>query len=200
VPSFDGSGVSGGSTSRREQLLTAGARLFAERGFHGVSIEELGSAVGISGPGLYKHFSSKDDVLSAMLIGISRHLLEDGRRRVNESSSPKDALIRLIQFHNEFSLTRPDLIRVHDRDLANLSPGEAGKVRRLQRAYVELWIGVLLRVDLEIGKTDARTKVHAVFGLLNSTPHSALARPREAVRLTLQQMAEASLGLSDGNR
>jgi AcrR family transcriptional regulator len=53
-----------GPQTRREQLVTAAARLFAERGFHGVTIEELGAAVGISGPGFYKHFASKDAVLA----------------------------------------------------------------------------------------------------------------------------------------
>jgi AcrR family transcriptional regulator len=195
VPELIGDSVPVVSTSRREQLLTAAARLFAERGFHGVSIEDLGSAVGISGPGLYKHFSSKDDVLSAMLIGISKQLLEEGQQQVVVSSSPKNALSRLIHFHTDFALTKPDLIRVHDRDLANLSVGEAGKVRRLQRAYVEMWVDVLLNVDQGLGKIEARTKVHAVFGLLNSTPHSALMRSKEAVRPTLEQMAEAALGL-----
>ncbi|MBI0385672.1 helix-turn-helix transcriptional regulator, partial [Streptomyces albiflaviniger] len=37
--------------SRREQILKEAARLFAERGFHGVGVDEIGAAVGISGPG-----------------------------------------------------------------------------------------------------------------------------------------------------
>ena len=45
-------------SSRREQILDTAARLFAERGFHGVSVVELGAACGISGPALYKHFES----------------------------------------------------------------------------------------------------------------------------------------------
>ena len=50
--------------SRREQILATAAELFAARGFHGVSVAELGAACGISGPALYKHFSSKQAMLA----------------------------------------------------------------------------------------------------------------------------------------
>ena len=53
--------------TRREQILREAARLFADRGFHGVGVDEIGAAVGISGPGLYRHFAGKD----AMLCGTT---------------------------------------------------------------------------------------------------------------------------------
>lgn len=57
--------------TRREQILKEAARLFAERGFHGVGVDEIGAAVGISGPGLYRHFPGKDAMLAELLVGIS---------------------------------------------------------------------------------------------------------------------------------
>ena len=59
----------------REQILREAARLFAERGFHGVGVDEIGAAVGISGPGLYRHFAGKDAMLAELLVGISGRLL-----------------------------------------------------------------------------------------------------------------------------
>lgn len=61
--------------TRREQILKEAARLFAERGFHGVGVDEIGAAVGISGPGLYRHFPGKDAMLAELLVGISEQLL-----------------------------------------------------------------------------------------------------------------------------
>ena len=46
--------------TRREEILDAAARLFAERGYHGVSIDDIGAAVGMSGPGFYRHFAGKE--------------------------------------------------------------------------------------------------------------------------------------------
>jgi AcrR family transcriptional regulator len=64
-----------GTGTRREQLLATAADLFAARGFHGVSVAEIGAAVGISGPALYKHFPGKDAILAEMLVAISEELL-----------------------------------------------------------------------------------------------------------------------------
>src|SRR6195952_1914349 len=77
---------------RRAALLAAGAKLFAERGFNGVSIEDLGSAAGVSGPAVYRHFSSKQAVLAALLVGISEELLQGGRTVVAEAGEDQAAL------------------------------------------------------------------------------------------------------------
>lgn len=186
--------------SRREQIVSAAALLFAERGFHGVTIEELGTAVGISGPGIYKHFASKDAVLAEMLIGISRHLLDQGRLEVERSSSPTEALTRLLDFHTDFAMTRPELIRVQEHDLANLSTSQAHQVRRLQRDYVELWVTVLQELIPTLSALEARTRAHAAFGLLNSTPHSAGRNESPYAGAVLRHMARAALDVAPIDR
>ena len=57
-------------TGRRAQILAVAAELFAKHGYHGVSIADLGAAVGVSGPALYRHFPSKEALLAEMLVGI----------------------------------------------------------------------------------------------------------------------------------
>ena len=174
--------------TRRDQLLAAAARMFAERGFHGVSTEDLGAAVGISGPAVYKHFASKDAVLASLLVGISERLLAGAREQLEQAADDDDALVRLVAAQSRFAVAEPELIRVQDRDLANLSAERARTVRRLQRAYVEVWVGVLRRLRPDLPLPDARTAAHAAFGLLNSTPYTA--SPRREV---LQEMALAAL-------
>ena len=82
--------------TRREEILSRAAELFASRGFHGVSVADLGTAVGISGPAIYKHFPSKDAMLAEMLVSISDELLTEGRRRVAAASGPPQALAALV--------------------------------------------------------------------------------------------------------
>jgi AcrR family transcriptional regulator len=156
----------------RDRVLREAARLFARRGFHGTTIEDLGAACGISGPALYKHFASKDEVLAQLLVGISQQLLEGGRSVVAAAAGPVEAVGALVASHAEFATSQPDLIRVQDRDLANLSATAARRVRALQRAYVEVWVEALQRVRAGLPAELARIEVHALFGLLNSTPHS----------------------------
>src|SRR3954471_18624750 len=161
-------------STRREQILDTAARLFAERGFHGVSVAELGAACGISGPALYKHFESKDAMLAEMLVEISDELLRVGRERAASAADAASALRALVAWHVEFALRHRSLIVVQDRDWASLPDTARERVRGLQRAYVDLWADRLREVHPGLPAPSARAMAHAAFGLLNSTPHSAL--------------------------
>lgn len=181
---------------RRRALLTAAASLFAANGFNRVSLEDLGAAAGVSGPAVYRHFPGKQAVLADLLATVSRELLDGGRQVVAETSDPLAALRRLVEFQVDFALGKPDVIRVQDRDLSNLSDQDQAAVRALQRSYVEVWVEVLSRLHPGTDAAELRTRAHATFGLINSTPHSVRSHGRRmaaAARPLLEQMALAAL-------
>ncbi|WP_431218323.1 SACE_7040 family transcriptional regulator [Leifsonia xyli] len=182
---------------RRAALLDAAAGMFAERGFNGVSIEDLGAAVGVSGPAVYRHFPSKQAVLEALLVGVSERLLEGGEEVADAEPDPDAALRALIAFHIDFALGEPDTIRVQDRDLDALGDAARRQVRRLQRRYVEVWMRVLGQLQPALADDELRVRVQGTFGLLNSTPHSARIGTAQvaadAVRPVLERMAWSAL-------
>ncbi|MCC2032026.1 SACE_7040 family transcriptional regulator [Microbacterium allomyrinae] len=182
---------------RHAAILHEAAALFAERGFSGVSLEDIGSAVGVSGPALYRHFANKQALLGAILVEVSERLLAGGRTVLAEHSEPADQLDAIIAFHVEFALRDADVIRVQDRDLASLADEDRHTVRRLQREYVEVWIGILASAHPGRDEDELRVRAHACFGLINSTPHSvrALRAPsgERDVGGILQSMARAAL-------
>ncbi|MET0830650.1 MAG: TetR/AcrR family transcriptional regulator [Microbacterium sp.] len=182
---------------RQAAILQEAARLFAERGFSGVSLEELGAAVGVSGPAVYRHFANKQALLGAILVRVSERLLSGGQQVVAANDSPQARLEGLVRFHVDFALTDADVIRVQDRDLASLSDDDRHTVRRLQREYVELWLAVLADIHPARSEADLRVRAHACFGLINSTPHSVRrvrAAPADStVRGILETMASAAL-------
>lgn len=147
--------------------------LFARHGFHGVSMDDIGTAVGISGPALYRHFTGKTAVLTEMLLRISEQLAADGGRSAAAAPDAAAALDALLRGHIDFALGQPDLITVHDRELGNVPEPDRRRIRRLQRLYVEEWVTVLTELAPHAAQPRLRAAVHAVFGLLNSTPHSA---------------------------
>ena len=159
-------------SDRRLQLLSSAERLFAERGFLAVRLEDIGAAAGVSGPAIYRHFPNKESLLVELLVGISTRLLAGAREVRSRESDAAAALDGLIDFHLDFVLGEPDLIRIQDRDLAHLPAAAERQVRRAQRQYVEVWVGVLREREPGLAEADARLMAHAVFGLLNSTPHS----------------------------
>ncbi|MCR2792572.1 TetR/AcrR family transcriptional regulator [Microbacterium sp. zg.Y625] len=182
---------------RHASLLREASRLFAQRGFAGVSLEDLGTAVGITGPAVYRHFPNKQALLGAILVDVSRTLRDGGGAVVAAGRTSHDTLDALIAFHVDFALTSADVIRVHDRELASLSEADRRTVRRLQREYVELWVVVLDGLRHTIPAAALRVRAHACFGLINSTPHS-LQAARDSIgdaelRDILRAMARASL-------
>lgn len=175
----------------RDVMLGQAARLFAEQGFKGTSVTDIGTACGMSGPAVYKHFASKQELLARLLVDISEQLMAGGSAVAQQFSDPAAALSALVDFHLDFALAEPEVIRVQDRDLASLNEGDQALVRRLQRTYVELWVAVLCQLEPPLGPEVARLRAHAAFGLLNSTPHSA--RRRTVARHELSAMAMRAL-------
>jgi AcrR family transcriptional regulator len=178
--------------TRREQILAAAAELFARHGFHGVGIDDIGSAVGISGPALYRHFRSKDAMLGEMLTSISEVLLAGGQARVARSGTADAILAELVAFHVDFALDNPALITVQERNLGNLTDPDRRRVRALQRRYVEIWVDVIRAAVVTMDEPTARAAAHAVFGLINSTPYSRHI-DRDQMGTLLRGMAIAGL-------
>ncbi|MDT0118212.1 TetR family transcriptional regulator [Microbacterium sp. PRF11] len=216
-PSTPGTARDRAKADRRASLLAAAARLFAERGFDGVTLGDIGEAAGVSGPAVYRHVSSKQALLGAILVDVSERLLAGGRAVAAQSAAgvpgdapPRDlpggerfvirapassaALRPLVDFHVAFALAEADVIRVQDRDLDRLSPDDRRTVRELQNSYVAVWTAALAAVDPD-AETPAERRVRALacFGLINSTPHSVRGVPASRVRLTLTRMALAAL-------
>jgi AcrR family transcriptional regulator len=203
-PSTPGLSAQGPSTqrgqakeSRRQALLSAAASLFAVNGFNRVSLEDLGSAAGVSGPAVYRHFPGKQAVLADLLVTVSQELLDGGREVVARNADPASALRRLVEFQVEFALAKPDVIRVQDRDFSNLSEQDQSAVRALQLGYVEVWVDALAKLLPDTDIAELRMRAHATFGLINSTPHSVRSHGRKmaarSARPLLESMALAAL-------
>jgi AcrR family transcriptional regulator len=176
---------------RRREILAIAAELFADRGFANVTVDEIGEAAGVSGPALYHHFSGKEALLGEMLIDISRSLL-DGARAIERELSPDDMLERLIRFHAEFATSRRHLIIVHFRELVHAAGADQATVRGLQGRYASLWADALQARFPGLDRRIAEARVHATFGMINSTPFSSRVASGAMLDL-LCTMAEAGI-------
>ncbi len=182
---------------RRERYLEAAASLIAERGFSGVSIDLLGAAVGVSGPALYRHFSSKEDILTQLLVGASERLLAGYEAIIAEELSDEETLRRLVRFHLDFATNERDVILAQERELVNLPEEPRRRVRSLQRRYVNGWVQITERLMPDASRADVTVRLHAVFGLLNSTPYSGSLASPSRVRDILADLALSALFTAD---
>lgn len=179
--------------ARRELLLAAAAELFSARGYHDVGIDDIGSAAGISGPGVYRHFASKQDLLEALCTrGIDSML--DGVRGISaQHRDPAAALTAMVDLHVDFAVERRALLGVWVREQRALSPAVRRALRKRQRDYELPWRRVLsqLREDLDAG--EVAVAVTATLTMLNATAIVDPGVPADRLRALLHRMALAAL-------
>ncbi len=183
---------------RREEILLAAARIMAEKGFHQARLGDVGAAVGISGPGLYRHFDSKEDLLAAILTEISIRLVDGARdaflrKDLTTESDPTAVLEELIAMHVEVAVTEADFIRVQGREIENLEEGVREKIKSLQRTYLGLWADALQRARPDLDRATARIRVQMVAGLVNSARYVLHWADLDELRKDLMKMALAAL-------
>ncbi|GAB3179274.1 TetR/AcrR family transcriptional regulator [Nesterenkonia halophila] len=157
---------------RRHDLLEAAGRLFGLHGFASVALDDIGSEVGVTGQAIYRHFRGKQDMLGQLLLGVSAELLDGARGIRAQEADVASRLDRLVAFQVAFALRSPEVIRVQDQEMQRLADADRRRIRRMQREYIELWAAAIGQLHPGAGSEELRTRVHAVFGLINSTAHS----------------------------
>jgi AcrR family transcriptional regulator len=180
---------------RREELLDAAAHIIAERGFHAMTLEGLGEAVGISGPAVYRHFSSKQAILVELLTWVSERLLATATEIEGTVADPAERLGRLIDGHVHFALTEPVLIRLQNRELYRFDEADMRTVRTMQGRYLGIWSRALAAYDPSFGGEVGQAAVLMVAGLLNSTEHAGRRWDGEILRATMVRLARGAFGL-----
>ncbi|MGH9047041.1 MAG: TetR/AcrR family transcriptional regulator [Acidimicrobiales bacterium] len=184
--------------SRQADFLQVAAELFAERGYGGTSIDDLGARLGVSGPAVYWHFASKEALLTQMLTDISDRLLAGGTRCLEAATDDDRRLAGLVRWQVEFALDHPELITVHARDLAHVPQPARRRIRRTQRLYVEQWVETLGAIAPQVPPAVRRSATHAVIGLINSTPYLGDGLERDAIASLLELLAVTALSSSIG--
>ena len=168
---------------RRDSILVESARLFAERGFGGTSIDALGAAVGISGPGLYRHFRSKEEVLSEMLLAVCHEFEADLQSLLDSHADADDALAALVRVRLRFAIDRRYELVVLDRELSSLPPTQHKAVRRLQRSGIELAARIVSDANPPLLNGQAETLASLMFAMLTFPPPTVLPDPASIAAL-----------------
>lgn len=100
------------SARTRERILEAAVEVFARRGFHGARVADIAEQAGIAYGLVYHHFRNKDDLLAAIFNERWGRHVDYLRELVEEDSSFRDKLTRLVHFWIETYRTEPHLITV----------------------------------------------------------------------------------------
>lgn len=180
---------------RREALLNQAVRMFAAHGYTGVGIEEIGAAVGMAGPSIYHHFSSKLDMLVTLFRRGTAVLLMDMSSTYRTATDATDALRRSVSSYVRFSQAHHDLIGLLITETAHLPEDEQHLARQAQHDYIGDWVHLLRAVYPELGSTAARIRVHAALAVANDAARAPHLRSNPAVPDALELICARLLGI-----
>ncbi|MFD9665861.1 TetR/AcrR family transcriptional regulator [Rhodococcus sp. NPDC059968] len=181
---------------RKEKILAAAAELVAQRGFHAVSMAEIGARVGISGAAVYRHFDNKGTLLLALFDRSLDGLLQEENVIVSREDIPT-ALRALIDRQVDFVVDEREFARVYYREVEQLSPDDQVRLRRKQRRYVDEWVHVVRELNPSLDESAARVQVHATIGAIQSALIHNVGMPDDRLKVMLRRAAYAVIGLSE---
>lgn len=166
-PSVRESAQPPGHLSRREELLAAAARLFREHGYAGVSVADLGAAVRVSGPSVYAHFASKQEILAVLLARTTETLALATTSALAEAADPDDAADRLLRGYAGFALAHTDLLAVSLTEVAHLPEEARPDIHRARRDFLAEWTEAVRRLHPGMDATAARVRVYGAMSVIN---------------------------------
>ena len=168
-------------------------RLFSERGFTESGIDEIGAAVGVTGPAVYRYFASKEDLLVAVVDRAVEHAagLTDSARA--SASSPDDTLQRLIDGAVAVCIADRALTAIYWHEARNLPTRQRRRVERVQRDLIEDFADILRDVRPELTPSEARMAVYASASLMRSVAYRATSLDEATLQTMLSRMAYAGL-------
>jgi AcrR family transcriptional regulator len=181
--------------SRREALLAAASRLFAERGYSAVSLDDVGAAIGIAGPSIYNHFASKADLLLSTLNRGNEALWFALHQALASANDPSDVLGRLLDSYTAIIFGSSQAIAVLVGQVGGLPAEQRSRFRRVQQEYVAEWVALLRSARPELAEAPARVLVHAALGLVNALAGGP--DVRRALSDQLGPLGRAVLGIAE---
>ncbi|CAA0082248.1 Transcriptional repressor Mce3R [Mycolicibacterium vanbaalenii] len=156
---------------RRERILASATELIAERGYHAVSMADIGVASGVVGPAIYRHFNSKSDLLAALFERVVDKLLKRATAIVEQSRDEAEALTLLVSDQVALVMDQRELAMVYYREVHNLSDQHQSRLRRKQRLYLEEWVHLVGELRPAVDEIELRAMVHGAIGAIQSILH-----------------------------
>jgi AcrR family transcriptional regulator len=129
--------------SRKDIIFREAARLFREKGYNGSTLRGLASRSGVKGGSIYHHFSSKQEILYAIMEYTMTNLINRLQLAIKDEDEPLEKLRKAIIFHIEYHTGDMDETYVADAELRSLEDDNYRKIVQMRNDYEEIYRNIL---------------------------------------------------------
>jgi AcrR family transcriptional regulator len=180
---------------RRDQIAGAAMRLFSERGYRATTMDDIGAAAGITGPGIYRHFKGKEEILDSAIRAIAEETLARTRGLAATNQDPAALLDAFVGEFADRAARDPHSTFVVMRERRELPEPTRGWLNRSERTYVKAWVQTLRALRPELSDVEARVLVYAVLNAaLGAAESQSGLRADQLAALVKRAMLGALLG------
>lgn len=148
---------------RREQLLEVALQVFAARGFHQTSMNDVAEAAGVTKPVLYQHFSSKRALYLELLELVSHRLMAAIDEATSAAAGPREQVERGLRAYFRFVVDSPDEYQLMFGGGTRRDPEFAQEATRLERSIAAV-IADLITVE-GLADHERVLLAHGIVGL-----------------------------------
>ena len=157
------------STTRREELLSIAAGLFAERGLRATTVRDIADSAGILSGSLYHHFASKEAIVDEILRGFLDALFGEYRRIVEAGLGPRETLELLVRASFEAIHRDRNEVAIYQDELKHLRGNSRfDYLRERNTEFREMWTDVLTR-GMATGEFRGDLDVRLTYRFLRDT-------------------------------
>lgn len=182
---------------RSAAILDAAAEVFAARGFHGASTQDIADVLGIKQASLYYYFPSKEVALEEVCLRGAEGHLETAISIAAAPDTARDKIKRLIAAHLSPLLDRRPFVRTFLNERQHLPTESRRRIGRLSRAYERL-IEDVLKSGVHGGEfrhdLDCRLAALALLGLINAVAAWYGKEPKTTLDRIVAEYARLYLG------
>ena len=175
------------ATLKRERILDEAAKLIAERGYHGTTIDAIAEKFGATKPFIYYHFKSKGDLLVEICQRGTVRALQAADRAISTDGGPWERLDQFVTDFTSIALESHEYVAVYFREEINLPPLHAERINKM-RKEIDRKLTRLLEEGIRAGKfkvEDPQMCCLVIAGMVSY----AFAWYREGGRLSTDQIA-----------
>ena len=155
------------SPTRKDQIKKTAAQMFRKRGYPSTSMRDIAKKLGMEAPSLYNHISSKQEILSELLLSVA-HEFMSGMKTIK--ASPLSALEKLeflVKLHVDITLEHSDAVSLLTGEWIHLEKDSAKEFIEKRDAY-ETDFREILRTCIHEGSVEKVDIDMAVFSILST--------------------------------
>ena len=174
--------------NRRDEIQTAAAKLFGEKGFAGCSVRDIASAVGLGAASLYNHMGSKDELLTKICFSCAHQFLEGMKVIDIEGKSSEQKIRELIRLQIHIALHDKSSVTVFNDEWRHLQEPYLSSFLELRRNYETAYLRII-REGIEAG-TLKNTDAYLIYQMILSSLRWLHMTGVKKIRQTEEELTE----------